>query len=114
MGLSREERQALDEIEERLAFDDPDLDALLSGSLPERRREVPAAVWWTIAIVAYVVFLIGVVMTVATPEDACRGTSDGRCQPPPARTTQTVHGQPLPPAAGLTGEPARSRDRGTS
>ncbi|MFG1945309.1 DUF3040 domain-containing protein [Nonomuraea sp. NPDC048826] len=92
MSLSREERQALDEIEERLAFDDPDLDALLSGSLPERRREMPAVVWWTVAIVAYVVFLIGVVMTVATPEDACRGTGDGRCEPP-IRTSQNEHGQ---------------------
>ena len=88
MGLSREERQALAEIEERLAFDDPDLDAFLSGPRPGHGREMPAAVWWTLAIVAYVVFLVGVVMTVTTPENACRDAADGRCEGPAIRTSQ--------------------------
>lgn len=90
MGLSREERQALDEIEERLAFDDPDLDAFLSAPRPGHSKEMPAAFWWTLAIVAYMVFLIGVVLTVTTPQDSCR--PGGPCEHPPTRTSQVVHG----------------------
>jgi hypothetical protein len=88
MSLSREERQALQQIEERLAFDDPDLDAFLSGAQPPepRRRELPAAVWWAIAVVAYVVFLIGVVLTVTSPPGSCQGP-DGRCDNPAVRTS---------------------------
>ncbi|TXK38887.1 DUF3040 domain-containing protein [Nonomuraea sp. C10] len=88
MGLSHEERQTLQEIEERLAFDDPDLDALLSGSQQGHAKEVPVAFWWVLAIVAYVVFLIGVVMTVAAPQNACQGGGSG-CDHPAVRTSQT-------------------------
>ncbi len=87
MGLSREEERALQEIEEQLAFDDPELDALLTRArparpAPEQRFTARMAAWWVIAVLAYVAFLIGLVMTVTTPEDVCRGP--GPCDQPVA------------------------------
>ncbi len=84
MGLSREEERALQEIEEQLAFDDPDLDALLTRaqSAPptaERKFSMGLVAWWVLAVLAYLVFVIGLVMTVATPEEACRGA---HCEQP--------------------------------
>ncbi|WP_327107481.1 DUF3040 domain-containing protein [Nonomuraea glycinis] len=85
MGLSREEERALQEIEEQLAFDDPDLDALLTRAqpeqpAPERKFSMGLAAWWVLAVLAYLVFVIGLVMTVATPpEGACHG---GPCEQP--------------------------------
>ncbi|MET7999599.1 DUF3040 domain-containing protein [Nonomuraea glycinis] len=88
MGLSREEERALQEIEEQLAFDDPDLDALLTSAQParpapparERKFSMGLAAWWVLAVLAYLVFVIGLVMTVATPpEGACHG---GPCEQP--------------------------------
>lgn len=84
MGLSREEERALQEIEEQLAFDDPDLDALLAKAPPtqpepERKFSMGLAAWWVLAVLAYLAFVIGLVMTVATPEEACRGAS---CEQP--------------------------------
>jgi hypothetical protein len=78
MGLSREEERALQEIEEQLAFDDPDLDALLTRAQPapptaERKFSMGLVAWWVFAVLAYLAFVIGLVMTVATPEEACRG-----------------------------------------
>jgi hypothetical protein len=89
MGLSREEERALQEIEEQLAFDDPDLDALLTRAepaqparvRPRRRFSMGLAAWWVLAVLAYVVFVIGLVMTVTTPEEACRGVP-GPCEQP--------------------------------
>ncbi|MGN9783314.1 DUF3040 domain-containing protein [Nonomuraea sp. ZG12] len=92
MGLSREEERALQEIEEQLAFDDPDLDALLTRAQsaqpaqparfePRRKFSMGLAAWWVLAVLAYVVFVIGLVMTVTTPEEACRG-AQGPCEQP--------------------------------
>ncbi|MFG3441569.1 DUF3040 domain-containing protein [Nonomuraea sp. NPDC047897] len=94
MGLSREERRALDEIEERLAFDDPELDALLArprgtgvpgvaGSTGTSRRfAIPEGAWVLVVVLAYVVFLIGVVTLLQTGEPACPSTGGEVCERP--------------------------------
>ena len=65
-----------------MAFDGPDLDVFLARpnfgqdarSSPDRMAAASEAVCWTFAIVAYMVFLIGVITTVTTPEDICPDT----------------------------------------
>ncbi|MFG2077996.1 Protein of unknown function [Nonomuraea maritima] len=75
MRLSRGEQRALDEIEERLAFEDPDLDALLARprpgeSAPRRRwrgpRTVPGYMWRisVLIIVCVILIIVGLLLTV--------------------------------------------------
>ncbi|WP_188186885.1 DUF3040 domain-containing protein [Nonomuraea sp. SYSU D8015] len=89
MGLSREEQQALDEIEECLAFDDPDLDAILAGppggngaGPPHQacRPTMPKGAWVLLVGLAYLLFLIGVVMLLKTGESPCPGTEGAPCE----------------------------------
>ncbi|TMR15675.1 DUF3040 domain-containing protein [Nonomuraea turkmeniaca] len=89
MGLSREEQQALDELEECLAFNDPDLDAMLAGSRGENGAGPPQSAWrptmpegaWVLLVgLAYLVFLIGVMMLLKTGENPCAGTEGVPCE----------------------------------
>ncbi|WP_165970201.1 MULTISPECIES: DUF3040 domain-containing protein [Nonomuraea] len=76
MRLSKGEQRALEEIEERLAFEDPDLDALLArtyqGEPPPPKewrgpRTVPGYVWRVTVLIGVCVFLIVVGLLLTTP-----------------------------------------------
>lgn len=103
MGLSRQEQRALDEIEERLAFDDPLLDAMLAGpygpggyggpgddapaTRGSRRFTLPEGAWVLVVILSYLVFLIGVVTLLQTGEPACPGTGGEVCERLPGKAS---------------------------
>lgn len=94
MGLSREERRVLQEIEERLAFEDPELDATLAGTrlgdgTGQRPPDdddggVPSGLWWALVVVAYVAFLIGALVVLTDGESPCPAAGRGTCQQAPA------------------------------
>ncbi|PZG07022.1 DUF3040 domain-containing protein [Nonomuraea aridisoli] len=87
MNLSPEERRALSAIETRLATEEPELDALLSGS--RRRRPAgrsPLHLWCMLMLLTCAIFTLGVALLLATGErgcseerlDACETVADTR------------------------------------
>ncbi|WP_246148241.1 DUF3040 domain-containing protein [Nonomuraea turkmeniaca] len=80
MRLSREEQRALEEIEERLAFEDPDLDALLArphqdetsmllfGEACRKVHAVPGQVWRIAVLlcVSVILIVVGLLLTTSS------------------------------------------------
>jgi hypothetical protein len=92
MGLSREERRALDEMAKRLARDDPDLDAVLSGSAIRAPRPGASSsttssllqVWFMLVLITCAIFMIGMVMLLTAGERSCTGLRSKSCTEPSA------------------------------
>jgi len=86
MGLSREERRALEELEKRLALDEPELDALLSGNAgPHRRRGSAMQVWLMLMLLTCAILMMGIVLLITTGERECPGVPFGSCERATAR-----------------------------
>ncbi|MGP3921165.1 DUF3040 domain-containing protein [Nonomuraea sp. 10N515B] len=92
MGLSPEERQALDEIAKRLASDDPRLHAVLSrarNSGPGPRPSSPTAssllqVWLMLALMTCAIFMMGMVLLLTAGGRGCASTQASSCADPTA------------------------------
>ncbi|MBB2915287.1 hypothetical protein FHS43_006607 [Streptosporangium becharense] len=98
MGLSRQERRRLAEIEERLAFEDPDLDAALARPSDGPDLDVPATgntrvrgyhAWFEtsptplktqclLAILVILVVLFALLVLLSSGETLCPGGPTGR------------------------------------
>ncbi|MFB4269685.1 DUF3040 domain-containing protein [Nonomuraea sp. GTA35] len=89
MGLSREERRALAELESRLVREEPELDAMLSGALDPGTEPLPATagsrsllhVWCMLVMLTCAVLMIGIVLLIAG-ERSCTGLQSSTCQRP--------------------------------
>ncbi|MGR6918407.1 hypothetical protein ACU635_29530 [[Actinomadura] parvosata] len=107
MGLSRAERRALAELERRLIQEDPELDAMLSGSPHDEdamlsapphdadfrpsggTEPLPATaggrsllqVWCMLVMLTCAVLMIGIVLLIAG-ERSCTGLRSTSCQSP--------------------------------
>ncbi|MEV4570660.1 DUF3040 domain-containing protein [Nonomuraea sp. NPDC049419] len=86
MGLSREERRALEDLEKRLALDEPELDALLSGSVGSSlRRRSAVHVWLMLMLLTCAIFMMGIVLLLTTGERECPGVPFSSCEGAGAR-----------------------------
>ncbi|MBB6549692.1 DUF3040 domain-containing protein [Nonomuraea rubra] len=89
MGLSREERRALRELERRLVREEPELDAMLSGALDSETEPLPTLtgnrsllqVWCMLVMLTCAVLMIGIVLLISG-ERSCTGLQSSSCQRP--------------------------------
>ncbi|MEV0612752.1 DUF3040 domain-containing protein [Nonomuraea sp. NPDC050404] len=95
MELSRQERLALEELERRLAQEDPALDAMLSGPPAPPRSPgsgteplpLPAGarslfhVWFMLVMLTCAVLMMGIVL-LTRGETSCPGGQSTSCQSP--------------------------------
>ncbi|SDL40792.1 Protein of unknown function [Nonomuraea maritima] len=79
MGLSWEERQALDEIEQHLAQDDPRLHARMSGARRLRAASSSLQVWCMLALLTCAVMMMGLILLVTQGERSCSGIQVSVC-----------------------------------
>ncbi len=86
MGLSGEESRALEEMDARLSREDPELDALLSGSSARRRRprgrDGALQVWLMLMLLTCAVFMMGVVLMLTSGEYVCADAQSRSCEKP--------------------------------
>lgn len=80
MGLSWQERRALDEIERRLAQDDPRFHETMAGT---RRLRAAASsslqVWCMLALLTCAVMMMGLILLVTQGERSCSGVQVSLC-----------------------------------
>lgn len=86
MGLSGEESRALEEMDARLSREDPELDALLSGSSARGRgphgRDGALQVWLMLMLLTCAVFMMGIVLMLSSGEYVCADAQSRSCENP--------------------------------